>query len=91
MPKTIYRPEYTVLVELVRELRLNAGLTQTEVSEKLGITQPKLSDVERGSRRLDLVELRDLAVICGTSLPEVVTELEARLKKRRAPAPAKRR
>lgn len=36
MPKTIYRPEYAVLVELVREMRLEAGLTQTDVSTQLG-------------------------------------------------------
>lgn len=90
MPKTIYRPEYTVLVELVREMRLKANLTQTDVSEKLGVTQSNVSDVERGSRRLDLVELRDFARICGTSLPEVVAELEARLRKRRLQPVAKR-
>lgn len=83
MPKTIYRPEYAVLVELVREMRLEAGLTQTDVSKQLGVTQSHLSDVERGTRRLDLIELRDLAGVCGFSLAEAVAEFEARLKKKR--------
>lgn len=83
MPKTIYRPEYAILIELVREMRLRAGLTQTDVSAPLGIPQSNLSDIERGTRRLDLIELRDLAGICGSSLPEFVAELEARLKKKR--------
>ncbi|WP_313424917.1 helix-turn-helix domain-containing protein [Stenotrophomonas rhizophila] len=83
MPKTIYRPEYAVLVELVREMRLEAGLTQTDVSSQLGVTQSHLSDVERGTRRLDLIELRDLADVCGVTLGNVVSEFEARLKKRR--------
>lgn len=83
MPKTIYRPEYAVLVEFVREMRLRAGLTQTDVSTKLSVTQSYLSDVERGSRRLDLIELRDLAGVCGVSLTEAVAEFEARLKKKR--------
>jgi len=86
MPKTIYRPEYSVLVELVRELRLRAGLTQTDVSTQLRVTQSYLSDIERGTRRLDLIELRDLASVCGVSLLEVVTEFEARLRKKRAPS-----
>jgi DNA-binding XRE family transcriptional regulator len=83
MPKTIYRPEYAVLVELVREMRLEAGLTQTDVSTQLGVTQSHLSDVERGTRRLDLIELRDLAGVCGVSLADIVLELETRLKKKR--------
>lgn len=85
MPKSIHRPEYTLLVDLVRALRLKAGLTQTEVAERLGVTQSNVSDVERGSRRLDLIELRDLARICGTTLPDVVAELESRLRKKRIP------
>lgn len=83
MPKTIYRPEYAVLVELVREMRLEAGLTQTDVSTRLGVTQSHLSDVERGTRRLDLIELRDLAGVCGASLADTVSEFEARVKKLR--------
>lgn len=84
MPKTIYRPEYAVLVELVREMRLEAGLTQTDVSTQLGVTQSHLSDVERGTRRLDLIELRDIAGVCGVSLVDAVSEFETRLKRKRA-------
>ena len=83
MPKSIYRPEYAVLVEMVREMRLEAGLTQTDVSTQLGFTQSHLSDVERGTRRLDLIELRDLAGVCGVSLADAVSEFEARLTKKR--------
>lgn len=91
MPKTIHRPEYTLLVDLVRAMRLEAGLTQSEVAERLGVTQSNVSDVERGSRRLDVIELRDLARICGTSLPDVVAELEARVRKKRIPHETKGR
>jgi transcriptional regulator with XRE-family HTH domain len=85
MPESIHRSEYRLLVDLVRALRLKAGLTQTEVAERLGVTQSHVSDVERGSRRLDVIELGDLARICGTSLPDVVAELEARWTKKRIP------
>ena len=57
MPKSIHRPEYTVLCALLREKRLEAGLQQTEVSARLKRRQPFVSDVERGVRRLDLIEL----------------------------------
>lgn len=79
-------PEYAFLVVLVREMRLEAGLTQTDVSQPLGVTQSHLSDVERGTRWLDLIELRGLAGICGVSLADAVAEFEARLNKKRATA-----
>lgn len=62
MSKSIHRAEYQVLVELLRERREQAGVTQVELSHTLRRTQSFVSDVERGQRRLDLLELRD---ICG--------------------------
>ena len=74
MPKSIHRPEYTVLCALLREKRLAAGLQQTEVSARLKRRQPFVSDVERGVRRLDLIELQDLAAVYGVDLIELIRE-----------------
>ncbi|MCC8544760.1 XRE family transcriptional regulator, partial [Xanthomonas euvesicatoria pv. euvesicatoria] len=38
------------------------------------------SDVERGSRRMDLLQLRDFCNACGTSLTKFVAEFEKELK-----------
>lgn len=83
MTKTIHRSEHLVLAELIRDLRLQANLTQVEVSQHLGMGQSRVSEFERGLRRLDLVELRELAQLYRMSLVEVVAEYEARLKKKR--------
>ena len=72
MPKSIHRPEYTVLCALLREKRLAAGLQQTEVSARLKRRQPFVSDVERGVRRLDLIELQDLAAMYEVDLIELI-------------------
>ena len=74
MPKSIHRPEHAVLCALLREKRLAAGLQQAEVSARLGRRQPFVSDVERGVRRLDLIELQDLARLYGVELVELVRE-----------------
>lgn len=74
MPKSIHRPEYTVLCALLRERRLAAGLQQTEVSARLKRRQPFVSDVERGVRRLDLIELQDLASVYEVDLIELIRE-----------------
>lgn len=82
MPKSIHRPEHAVLCALLREKRLAAGLQQAEVSARLGRRQPFVSDVERGVRRLDLIELQDLAGVYGVGLVELVQEYLARTDER---------
>ena len=74
MPKSIHRPEYAALCALLRETRLEAGLQQTEVSARLKRRQPFVSDVERGVRRLDLIELQDLAEVYEVDLVELIRE-----------------
>ncbi|AZL75778.1 helix-turn-helix domain-containing protein [Pseudomonas oryziphila] len=76
MPKTIYRPEHTALLQLLKAYRKAAGLTQVECSKALNRPQSFMSDVESGTRRLDVVQLRDLCIVLGVSLPELVHELE---------------
>lgn len=79
MPKSIHRPEYTALRALIRELRVERGVTQEALSEQLGRSQSFLSDIERGVRRIDALELRDVCQLLETNLPQFVAELEKRL------------
>ncbi|MCW5956450.1 MAG: helix-turn-helix transcriptional regulator [Pyrinomonadaceae bacterium] len=58
MEKSIYTKEYSLFLEQLRKAREEKGLTQTDVAERLGQTQSFVSKVERGERRLDIVELR---------------------------------
>ena len=83
MPKTIHRQEYQVLLQLLRQRRTEAGLTQTECSNALGRSQSFISDVERGIRRLDLVQLRDLCEILNTDLRRFVADFERELSQSR--------
>lgn len=82
MPKTLHRREAQVLVELLRECRVAAGLKQTDLSKRLGRAQSFISDVERGQRRLDLVQLRDIVGVLGQTLPWFVEEFERRVTQR---------
>ena len=87
MAKTIHRSEYEVVRLLLRAHRVEAGVTQAELSLKLGRSQSFVSDVERGVRRLDLIELRDICHLIGQDLGAFVQELEDQLA---ASAPRKR-
>lgn len=66
MPKkTIYAREYRQLVSGLRQTRKALGLTQTELCDALGWPQQRLSSVERGARRLDVMEYFLLAEKLG--------------------------
>lgn len=54
--RSVFTKRYQRLLELLREARINAGLTQVEVSRKLKRHQSYVSKYECGERRLDLVE-----------------------------------
>lgn len=57
MPKkTIYAEKYRELVNELRRTRKELGITQVELSKSLGWPQQRLSAVERGARRLDVLE-----------------------------------
>ena len=65
---------------ILRDLRLKAGMTQTELSERLGRPQSFVSKVERGERRIDLVELRYICQQVGSNVSTVVNRWERDLR-----------
>jgi transcriptional regulator with XRE-family HTH domain len=58
------------------EARKDAGLTQVEVAERIGWTQTKLSKVERGIRRLDVVEFIQFSDAIGFDAIEMIARLK---------------
>ncbi len=79
MDKTIHTPEYGALLRLLRRGREDAALTQAEVAARVGQTQSFVSKVERGERRLDVLELRVFCAAIGLTLPAFVERLEVEL------------
>jgi transcriptional regulator with XRE-family HTH domain len=73
--KSIWSAEYQQLCVLLRELRREAGLTQVAVAERLDVPQSFVSKYESGERRLDVIELRHVADVLGTTLEAVVARL----------------
>jgi transcriptional regulator with XRE-family HTH domain len=53
------------LRKLLVEVRKGAGLTQAELAHRLKRPQSFVSKYERGERRLDIVEFRDVADALG--------------------------
>ena len=76
---TKIRTEQHTLLGLLKEIRIEAGLRQIDLAEKLHVPQSMISKYEVGERRVDLLELRDICAALGISLIEFVRELEKRL------------
>jgi len=60
------------LAALLREIRIEANLTQLQIAEKIGQTQSYVSKYENGEQRLDLIELEAVCKAVGTDLQEFV-------------------
>jgi transcriptional regulator with XRE-family HTH domain len=57
MFKTRYSRRYKQFLVALRKAREAQGVTQIDLARKLRVTQSWVSKVERGTRRLDVVEL----------------------------------
>lgn len=68
MTKAIYRREHEIFLQVLKLMRVESGMTQAQCSAALGRPQSFMSDVERGVRRLDIVQLRDLCLVLKTDL-----------------------
>jgi transcriptional regulator with XRE-family HTH domain len=65
------------LCAALKRLRARAGFTQSALAERLGERQAFVSEYERGQRRLDVLELRAIAVALGRPAKAVVAQLDA--------------
>lgn len=70
--KTIYRVDYRRLVERLRDRRDELGLSQSEVARALSWPQQRLSAVEAGARRLDVIEFFQLTSALGLTAQQAV-------------------
>lgn len=77
--KSIYSPEYDRFRAMLRQLREDSGLTQTQLARELGWTQTKVSKCERGERRLDIVEVRRWCGAMGISFATFAKRLDGEL------------
>ena len=61
MPRAIYSEDNNQIALRLKKARVEVGLRQIEVAEKLGKTQSYLSKIESGQRRFDVLQLKEFA------------------------------
>lgn len=82
MPRSVFTDGYAELRDALVDARQRAGLTQTELSERLGKPQPFISKVERGVRRIDVIEFYAIATAIGQDPVALFAKITKRLPKR---------
>lgn len=61
MPKTIFSGANQVVVQALRQARLDAGITQKQLAERVQRDQSWISLIEGSQRRVDVVEFIEIA------------------------------
>ena len=77
MGRSLYSQKRERFRDLLKQVRIEAGLTQVELSKKLKRPQSYVSDYERGQRKLDWVAVDEVLAICGLRVVEFAKRYES--------------
>jgi transcriptional regulator with XRE-family HTH domain len=66
------RDRKALLRKLLKDARLEAGLTQVEVATKLKVPQSFIAKVEQGERKISFIEVLDLCKALGTDAKDLI-------------------
>lgn len=78
MSRSTHNKDYQLLIEVLRKYRKESGYTQEEIAALIGVPQDVISKCESGVRRLDCVELAELAEAMGADPAELYAEFLSR-------------
>lgn len=76
----MHSQRYQLFRALLVTAREASGLTQVQVSERMGKPQSFVSKYERGDRRLDLTEFVELADVLSINAATFIDDYRERLK-----------
>lgn len=78
--RTVAADQHEKLLALLRQARVDAGLRQSDLAERLGQPQSFVSKYESGERRVDLIELRQICEALGIPFMKFVSMFEESIK-----------
>ena len=76
MTRSVFSPAYRRLREWLIEARHARGISQAQLADLLGRPQSFISKYERGERRLDFVEVLEIAAALHVDACDLVRELQ---------------
>jgi transcriptional regulator with XRE-family HTH domain len=69
--------ERKILLELLRDIRKQNGLTQMQMAKAIGVKQAFVSKYETGERRLDFLDLVTICEVVGLPIAKFAEQFEA--------------
>lgn len=82
MPRLKFSRSDNLFRTLLKDLRLEADLTQAQLAKKLGLPQSYVSKYETGERRLDFVETAEICETIGTDINDFARRFTERIGER---------
>jgi transcriptional regulator with XRE-family HTH domain len=79
MAKTIFTNQHRDFIRALREARRSKGMTQVQLSERLDRAQSYISNIERGERRIDVIEFMAIAAALNRDAAELFSEIVSRM------------
>jgi transcriptional regulator with XRE-family HTH domain len=76
---SVYSTEYQLVIKILRDARIEKGITQTKLAEALGRPQSFIAKVENGERKLDVVEFAVMARLLGVDAGAVLGMIGGRV------------
>lgn len=80
MPKSVFTKRYRIFREELVKTRENAGLSQDQLAKRIGWDQTYVSKIERGVRRVDVIELIAVCEAIGIDAADFMKTLLQRIK-----------
>jgi len=81
MEKTLFRPEYRILLGLLRHARTDAGVTQERLASTLAVPRSTITKWETGQQRMDLLEFCSFCEGMGVDPVDLLARFKEALKK----------
>jgi len=86
-PNPVFSDEYQALVSVLVEARMEAGVTQRGLAAQLGKAASHVQRIEGGQRRVDALELYQIAKLLKVEPASLFREIACRLDQMAAGAP----
>jgi len=75
MTKPIYKKQTYFLITILRSVRISHGLTQVQLSEKIGRSQSYVAKYENNERSLKIIEFLEICEALDVSPSDIIKEI----------------
>lgn len=76
MTKPIYKDQTYALIAILRTARISRGLTQVQLSEKIGRSQSYVAKYENNERSLKIIEFLEICEALDVSPSKIIKEID---------------